>query len=563
MEAMRITPRTLKALIGGTHKVLRHYYKKATWPSIYPTLVKLSQLYIQCYESNPNALHAQLSLYSSNFPYSTNLVINQAILVCMACKQLGFSNSVTEELLLACLADYLCVAKETDMIGRGESLSRQGQKLWKVRHQLTVNLLEEAKTPYLQCLRILSRLSSYSQRLVSPEPTRFTDNASLIVAVAHKLSQLITPNFNKRTLGLDEAIKRLYLKPANKYLTTVLDAICGSFSLRPAGLLCEIDEQQGVLIDSNEQEKLICIIDYGRARKLVKTHKPLEFRFASMTIDDEQLLLKVWFQLETVPHNVNQGTETGVLALIEELSHSRFQSFSALEKLISQHQNIDNALQLAARQYNREHLKAASVRHSLAMVGLDTAGLLSQRVLLEQVIASHPLPFTEDVLAKYTMLAQIIAIFVGSSYGQEYEEILSPFTAVVTFLVLHQGVEIQHLTAFKREPFSEKVISVANLFGIQEIAFDKLNQFMQRHFADSKLHQNMLDSETSVKSELPQNTNIFIFIKLVALKVMAPFWQPTAWQSQFMDAMVSDSEFTSYQAFENALLEAGFYSTIE
>ena len=87
--------------------------------------------------------------------------------------------------------------------------------------------------------------------------------------------------------------------------------------------------------------------------------------------------------------------QSHLLQAVAALSQSHFQSFRALEKLITQFDSVSRAIQVAARQYNRENLKASSVRHSLAMVGLDAAGLLSQRVLLEQVMTAQQLPLVK------------------------------------------------------------------------------------------------------------------------------------------------------------------------
>ncbi|MCO7198077.1 hypothetical protein [Pseudoalteromonas sp. OANN1] len=562
MDARIVTSKTLFAIAQGTHKVLRLYYHKEKWSSIYPTLVKLAQLYMDCYESSPSSMHGQLGLYSQNLGYNTNLVMNQNVLVCMACHHLKFSRAVTEELLLASFADYLCVARESDQLAAGKKLDAQQDKLWKVRHQLAVQILSDGQTPNLQCLRILSRLSNYDSKLVASTPQRFNDHASLIVAIAHRLASLITPTDKQNCIALDRAIKLLYSKLSYAFASKVLSAIAGAFVKHPAGLLCEIKGEEGFLVIQSNSEKIIAVVEQGQTKKLAKANRKFQFHCGLTATTDAKLLYNIWDRAAE-PAVMPFGSEhLHLLETVKALSHSQFQSIRALEKLICEFDSVSSALQIAAKQYNRENLKAASVRHSLAMVGLDAAGLLAQRVLLEQIIANHKLPFTEDIVHKYGVISQIIALYVGESYGEQFERLLSPFAAVIVFLVTKQGVEIQHATALHSREYSEELVSIANLFGIRAIAKDKYLDFNQQYFEKSILHKAMLDSETLKKSQTNTQCKLFIFIKLIALKVISPTFVLTAWQKQLVDDVLAESRFVTAQKFDVALLEAGFYSSI-
>lgn len=563
MESRIVTSKTLFALTQGTHKVLRLYYQKERWSSIYPTLVKLAQLYMDCYEHSPSSMHAQLGLYSQNLGYNTNLVINQNVLICMACHSLRYSRAITEELLLASFADYLCVARESDQLACGKPLNPQQDKLWKVRHQVAVQILSDGKTPDLQCLRVLSRLSSYDSKLISKAPQRFNDHASLIVALAHRLASLITPTKQQPAFPLDKAIKLLYSRLSYHYALKVLSAMSDAMVKHPAGLLCDINKELGLLVVQCNKEKVIAIIDNGQAKKLAKASRAFDFRCGVTFSSDAKLLYNVWDRAPA-PEPTSFGVDnTHLLEAVKALSFSQFQSIRSLEKLVCEFESVSLALQVAAKQYNRENLKAASVRHSLAMVGLDAAGLLAQRVLLEQIIARHKTPFTDDVLHKYGVISQVIALYVGDSYGEEFERLLSPFAAVIAFLVLKQGVEIQHTTALHTRDFSEAQISVANLFGVRALAQEKFVEFNHYYFDKSILHKAMLDSETLKKSQANTQCKLFTFIKLVVLSVISPNFVPTAWQKQLIDQILSDSHFANAQNFNAALLEVGFYSAIE
>ncbi|RXE86510.1 hypothetical protein [Pseudoalteromonas sp. A757] len=562
MDARIVTSKTLFAIAQGTHKVLRLYYHKEKWSSIYPTLVKLAQLYMDCYESSPSSLHGQLGLYSQNLGYNTNLVMNQNVLVCMACHHLNFSRAVTEELLLASFADYLCVARESDQLAAGKKLDAQQDKLWKVRHQLAVQILSDGQTPNLQCLRVLSRLSNYDNKLVSSIPQRFNDHASLIVAIAHRIASLITPTYRQNSMALDRAIKLLYGKLNYTFALKVLSAIAGAFVKHPAGMLCEIKGEVGFLVIQSSSEKIIAVVEQGQTKKLAKANRRFQFHCSLTTATDANLLYNIWDRAAEPVVQPFGSEHSHLLATVKALSHSQFQSIRALEKLICEFESVSSAVQIAAKQYNRENLKAASVRHSLAMVGLDAAGLLAQRVLLEQIITNHKLPFTEDVVHKYGIISQIIALYVGESYGEQFERLLSPFAAVIVFLVTKQGVEIQHATALHSREYSEELVSIANLFGIRAIAKEKYLDFNQQYFERSILHKAMLESETLNKSQINAQCRLFIFIKLIALKVISPNFVLTAWQKQLVDDVLAESRFVTAQKFDLALLETGFYSSI-
>ncbi|TMP70838.1 hypothetical protein CWC05_22995, partial [Pseudoalteromonas ruthenica] len=93
-----------------------------------------------------------------------------------------------------------------------------------------------------------------------------------------------------------------------------------------------------------------------------------------------------------------------ILEAVGKLGQEQYIEFKAIEKTIAPFTQLEQALRHAARQYNRQGQKATTLRHCLTMVGLDTAGLLCQRVLLETLLAEQPHPFSADIWCKYTLI---------------------------------------------------------------------------------------------------------------------------------------------------------------
>ncbi|MBQ4810648.1 hypothetical protein J8M20_04845 [Pseudoalteromonas luteoviolacea] len=548
-------------LIQKTEIVLRLYYNKNKWPSIFPTLAELAQRYREIYKIAPNALHSYLSFYFEEYSPSTNLVVKKCILVCIISEGHGYSSKIQQELLVACIASFICIKNENDKLQKGLTLSAQGKKLWKIRYQLAVKVLEHGGSINKQAARILARLQPYCETLRSKNAIPLYDNTTLVVAIAQIIAFAIAKKGCK-TNALSLAIKRLYLTNTDDFVRSSLYKMVEQFSQLPVGSSTNYEGETAVLLLKNDQQ-VLCTIKDNKLTRLIKTKKPYPYEFKQIATSDKQLLFKVWSHIELPSIQAKESNFEDTFAVIEKLNTGSFGSFRAIEKTIAPFPYIEEALTQAAKLYNREAQKGANIRHSLTMVGLNTATLLCQRVLIEQVISQLRHPFAQDIWHKYQQISLILATLIKRAYGEEYESILSPISAVVAFMLNHHDIDIKRFTYTEKEEDETKPYSLSRLFGFSHFDEQKLLEYFDAHFGESAAHLAFRNSEKEKHNALSDDAKTFVAVKVLAMQWSSANFEPTAWQKTVLEEQAQKFGWSGLSQVHEAILALSIHSMVE
>ncbi|OHU85427.1 MULTISPECIES: hypothetical protein [Pseudoalteromonas] len=557
MSEFKPSPAHLKRLFEHTHQALRLYYNKQKWPAIYPTLSQLAERFVQSYHHLPNALHAHLQFYASDHGYATNLTVNQCILVCAFCSANGYDEDFTEELVIAALSDHLCCSNETNKAARGEALSAQETKLVKLRHQFAITMLDTANVPQGQLQRILSRLDKYTSAITGNKSIPLYDNTSILVTLAKRIAKAITPRPKIKTFTIVQALKSLYLGTYNEFAQLSLSALARQITIYPGGSLVNYKGQQALVLCATHDGFLLVLLDNNNAVGMIKTSKRFIPHYRPISTSDRKLLFSIWFN-EQIPKPIRtHQNHDAIWQAISNLGQQQFLEFKAIEKTIKPFSQITYALQQAARQYNRQGQKASTVRHCLTMVGLDTAGLLCQRVLLETLISQLRHPFAGDIWHKYNYLNKLIMTLLSNEHSEQFEHFLSPFTAAIYFILAKHSCAIRRLVKGSTEELNDKSISIAHLFGFDRLDEIHFSEFTNRYFANSPSHQAFLETEKAEKSTLSNTARTLVVIKLLATYTLGETQALSAWQTQLLNDVLKEFQWLSLEQFCDAFIAHG------
>ncbi|WP_462152807.1 hypothetical protein [Pseudoalteromonas xiamenensis] len=553
----------LQKLIERTHQLLRLYYNKNQWHHITPLLAQLSDAYIQLYSQNPVALQAQLQIYIKSQGYTTNMVVNEVVLVLAVCKHFGYSEKVTAELVSACLANYLCVTNENNAMARSEPVSTQTKKQWQFRHHLAVKLFERSGTTTNEITHILMRLTKYQKALNYPDLINLYDFKTLIVAVADLIARRITPkSSNEKTNPLKDTVKELYLSAASEKVRTVLKALVAELEYPFPGQLTRYKGYNAFCLKHAKTHTELCVVNDKKQLQTITTEQHLHFRQSSIPLVDPTLIFGIWFARKQVDDiRSEEAEQPSVIETAVELGHHDFVSYQQIEKALSCHPNLVERLLTAARQYNKQQQKAGGLRHSLTMVGLDNAALMCQRVLLEQSLEDYAHPLMAEVLSRYAITLKAVQAYTALQTTYHFEAIAGPFTAYVYYLLCtYQDIKWQIPDVeFEQEATP---LSYAYIFGISSVDNKTVCESIQAHFSFSGAHKAFISSELSSKDQLIGLSKAMVFIKLAVYRLLKPEVPFSAWQKALIQEQLNSLSVTDFEHFVGKIIEQAPYNPI-
>jgi hypothetical protein len=560
---VKASPTQLKKLFEHSHQVLRLYYNKEKWPVIYPSITQLAERFVQCYTLQPGALHAHLHFYAKQQGYTTNLVVNQCILVTAICKALKYNKELTESLVIAAISDQICTTNETNKLASGHPLSEQAQRLVQNRHALAVKMLNKGNVPTGQVQRILARLDKYASAITGVNAIPLYDNPSIIVAIAMRIAKAITPRPKVKTFSLNQAIKSLYLSCYNEFAQNALCELSGQLVAHPSGLSVSYKNEQCIVLAKNGNIHYLALMIEDKARRIIRTSQPIFGEYRTQIISDPILLYKIWFNEQLPEIEVKALDDRESLESIAKLGNTKYPDFKQLEKVVTNFEHIEQALRTAAKQYNRQGQKAGSLRHSLTMVGLDTAALLCQRVLLETMITNVSHPFASDIINKYAHINKVITLLISKKHSEKFEFYLCPFAAFIYFLLHQHPEKVMRFIQIDEDEFSSKPLSIAQLFGLKDYQHDSLIDYVSNYFSESFSHRALLNTETKTKSQLNDVDKEFVAIKYLAMTTLFDIDLGTPWQKQTTTDVLKHFEWENIDMFKVALLELSPHCVIE
>lgn len=560
---MKVSPLQFKKLFEHSHQVLRLYYKKEKWAVIYPSITQLAERFVQCYSQQPNALHAHLHFYVKEQGYTTNLIVNQAILVTAMCHALGYTKELTESLVIAAIADQICTSNETNKIAAGQALTEQAERLVKSRHALAVKMLNKGNVPTGQIQRVLARLDKYASAITGVKAIPLYDNSSIIVAISMRIAKAITPRARIKTFSINQAIKSLYLSCYNEFAQNTLCQLAEQLNHYPAGLSVTYKGEQCIVLSRKDKISYLALIIDNKARRIIKTSQPLIGDYRTRVTLDPILLYKIWFNEQLPQTLINHHTDKDCLEIIAKLGNTKYPDFKHIEKVVSSFDHVDQALRVAAMQYNRQGQKAGSLRHSLTMVGLDTAALLCQRVLLETMIANISHPFATDIANKYAHINKVITLLISKKHSEKFEFYLCPFAAFIYFLLQQHPEKVMRFIQLNDNEYTSKPFSIAQLFGLKEYQETSLEEYVRNYFSESFSHRALLHTETKSKSQLNDVDKEFIAIKYLAVSTLYELDIETEWQKQTTNEVLKLFEWQNINEFKTELLSLAPQCVIE
>lgn len=553
----------LQKVIEKTHLLLRLYYNKQQWRHIHPLLAQLSEAYIKLYQANPLSLNAQLHLFIKSHGYTTNLVVNQIVIVLAICKRLKYSNKVTSELISSCLANYLCVTNESNTKAQGLALSTQAKRQWQFRHHLAIKLLDKSSQAHAEVKHILMRLDKYQQALNYPELVNLYDLKSIIVSLADLIAQQITPqNSQKPPLSLKACLAGLYLKSQNLKVRQVLKSIVEELQYPFQGLITKYKGYNAFCISRSGNTTELCVVNNAKQFQRINTRQNLAFRDKPVTLSDPTLIYAIWFIKNTsaeIP--VSGDAENKIIETATGLGKHEYVSYSQLEKAISDNKQLVERLLLAASQYNKQQKKAGDLRHSLTMVGLNNASLMCQRVLLEQGLEDYAHPLMAEVLSRYETTKKVINAYVALQTHYHFEEITSPFTAYIYYLLsTYQDIK----WAIPSINFDEQLVpfSYACIFGVNDVDNRPVCEAIKSNFSFSASHKAFISSERSDKQEQLGLARAMIFIKLTTYSILKPEVPVSAWQKGLIKEQINLLGLPDYASFIDKIISQAPYNPI-
>ncbi|CCQ10884.1 putative orphan protein [Pseudoalteromonas luteoviolacea B = ATCC 29581] len=547
----------LQKLIERTHQLLRLYYNKQKWQHINPLLAQLSETYILLYRQNPVALQAQLQLFIKSHGYTTNLVVNQTVIVLAVCHHYKYSQKVTTELVAASLANYLCVTNENNAQATGRQLSAQEKKQWQFRHHLAIKMLSQSNSSLPELNHILMRLAKYQKALTYPDFINLYDLKTTTIAVADHIARLITPkNHTDKSNDLRHAIASFYVVSVSEKIRNILTVLVEELRYPFPGQLTKFKGYNAFCLRSAPNQTHLCVVNDKKQFQTVTTQQSLNFRQTAIPLADPTLTYGIWFtksssQLEVPPETDNREIDIAV-----SLMKKRFDSYQQIEKTLGPHPELIERLLVAASQYNKQQQKAGGLRHSLTMVGLDNAALMSQRVLLEQSLENYAHPMMREVRSRYNATLNVINVYSKHQSELHFESLASPFASYVYYLLsTYQDIKWQ----IPEPDFAEQpqALSYALIFGINGGDNKLVCESIQNHFAFSPVHKAFIHSELSIKENLTDLARAMVFIKLMVYTLLVPHVDFSAWQKSLIKSQLHLLGLRQQNEFLELVLEQG------
>lgn len=548
---MQPTPQHLANLFKQTHEMLRLYYNKSQWPSIYPLLSKQAEQFYNLYETHPNALQAQLCLYVSDFGYTTNLVVNQCVIVAALCKSLNYNSQVSQQLIAVCLTNYLCVQTQTNKLAAQQPLNNEEKKQWQARHQLAVKLLQSANLPSTDIARILAPLNKYKQALLSAPKIMIYDGATTLVALANIIAMNITYRAANDHVNLYKAIADIYIRTPNSFAQNALKKLVENIGPYLPGSHVNIAEQSLTYVCSKTHNKhiLIDLNDTKRARWHGVAAK-LDCNAKQRPTKDKRLLFSIWFN-EHIPavdsDPINE--QDNILQLIGNLKIQKEYSYRNLEKLLNGHTKTIDSLKEAVKPYNKEHLAAKDLRHCLTMVGIDNAPAIIQRVLFEQLVDIQRHPLKEHIKVRLTAITRLLSLLLSKQTEIQFEQVSLPLYAYINYLLTHSSNKLSRKTLCEKDPKTNISLPISWLFGVNNHNVEELSVFLLQLLDDNPWTQALLDAEQQTKQHLSAKAKLWVALKVITLNVYQPHMPNSSWQKQTLDTILKDLGWESITNF--------------
>lgn len=558
-----LTPQKLASLFDKTNSLLGLYLQPHKWRHIYPLLCQLAQHYENLYSAIPQGMQAQCSLYVPSYGYTTNLVVNQCVIITALCKSMGYDKQVTQQLIGVCLSNYLCVQKQSNKLAEKQPLNEQEKRQWQSRHQLAVKLLQAGEIPVDGIAITLARLTKYKHALLNRPKTVMYDSATTLVALANIIASNITYRPCNSHISLYKAIADIYLRTPNLFAQQALKSLTEHIGEYLPGSSIVIAEQHFRYIASNEQRLLLA--DVHTSYQKIKWHS-VKGRFSAQAkqqpCTDKRLLFSVWFSEHIKPAKVTPCKNDYYLNLISQIKSQNEYSYKTLEKIIGHDKHIIELICDAVKNYNNERQAAKDLRHSLSMVGVYNAPAIIQRVLFEQLASQIQHPYQQHIQARLSAVINILAVLVKHSEEYHFEQLTLPIYGYVNYLLSKQSTQISRRIYTPQSVSSNTSAPFAGIFGVPLVDEKNLSTFIEQLLPDNAYAQALIYSEQQKKQQLDDTAKLWVTLKLFVLQSFVPDTTFTSWQKEVIKNTLNRLGWTNTELFTEQLQSLGLFNSI-
>ncbi|MEH6394809.1 hypothetical protein [Pseudoalteromonas sp.] len=556
--------RDLASLFEKTHQVLRFYHNKSQWPQIYPLLSQLAEQYYKLYYSHPNAMQAQLTLYLDTHGYTTNLVVNQCVIISALCRSLGYDSKVTQLLICVCLTNYLCVQIQTNKLALRQPLNLQEKKQWQSRHQLAVKLLQSANVPTEHIAGILSRLNKYKQALLSTPKIMIYDGPTTLVALANIIAMNITYRSQNDHIDIYKAVADIYIRTPNIFAQQALKALIAHLGRYLPGSLVHYNEQRLTYIgEDSRQRHLLIALNEQHKSKWYSVKAQLAVNSKQRPSQDKRLLFSVWFNEHlALPVEVDNVEKQQLLMLISQVKIQQEYSYSALAKLLNNHPATVELLREAVKPYNKEHLAGKDLRHCLSMVGLYNAPALIQQVLFKQLVNHQAHPLMQHVQFRLQAIIRLLNLLVSHDKHNQFEHLALPIYGYLNYLIEYCSTSISRKTLYEKQLKSDVSMPFAWLFGVTSYDSEQLTDYLLELLGDNPWTQALLDAEQQQKQHLSAHAQLWVAIKLIVTHVFQPDAKQSSWQTHIFEHVLKRLDWQSSEQFYSQLPSLGLSNSV-
>lgn len=388
-------------VIDRIHTLLRLYYNKASWPKVYPLLVDSADQFINEFDRNQSYLIAHLTTYIKHRGYTTNLIINQWIIINVIAKQHGLNKHAISSLLQNAIANVLVCSNELNNLAKQTPLTAQQKKLYSQRFTLALNLLKK-HLPKLPLLQTDLYARAKKQTLISEH--------SIIINLSFTIAKQITISQKVRPKMLIDVISEIYVRSQNLKEKKFLFELARLFKKPLPGDLIKVENDNCMVIGTNNKNQ--CVYYNFSNKQFDETARYQQVKANKMRILESESDLHIFWQnapeLETIIKAPDVQTYFTSKALISLKKAANFSQGRLLKEISANNYAPTLVFDIASR-FSRQPIK--DLRHAVALVGVEQLPELLENEQLLQRLKTLGIVNFDQVLHKLAMLIKFIESF--------------------------------------------------------------------------------------------------------------------------------------------------------
>jgi len=576
----KLSAKELAILVSETQTLLGLYYHKDKWKSIFPTISLLSEKFDHFFESNPNAIQAQLCFYLEKQGYTTNIVINQIIIVLCICQSLGINHVIRQQLIAACLCQYICIQKENNAIASNQKISSQGLKLYQQRNTLALKLMNYAQVPQGIIHTVFNNLTLYKQVISGKKHSALIDINTLIISIATLLSKDMTLAKNHKAKSLTGAISSLYITCDQPNVQTILKKLLSYLPCVMPGTKISTQPDCYQIGQFYKKDKLINLCftipegDNSSKGRFSFTKDQTQQNRVQHICHDQGIIFKIWFEPLTnitsknellLIENLNSKVPLdNIESLKSSLNAKKHHSIEELCELLNDYPHISQSVCLLASKANRTEQQIESIRHAIMMLGANRTPLLIQKIILELQLD------TLGITQWFNLKDKVQSLMLASEQAAQKIYDFLPEEASLCILnycyavLSEKNNQIYTLSASKKDISQDSPFLIETLLGIKntdEHATANNHNCMPQPWHDA-IHNLKKKSAHDAISK-PSNQLYCLGIALLCInKIYEPEYDFDAYANEFIADALKNLKLEGIDSYMNSLLELNFYNQI-